>query len=159
MSNRTPNIIPPETASIISAYMSQAEYPTSEARVPENGTHTSLPLIDRESTGSPVSELRISTQSFDHDSVRSPVSRSESVRSVRYEQVPQQEQAEPRSEASTIINSLPASNNHVPEKPEPETLRRSPYQWWLLTPMDVLLALTPLFFLSNSIAGQDSTHN
>lgn len=151
MSDRIPNILPLETASIISAYMSQAENPEYEARELEDGTHAHLPLVGRQSTGSPVSELRISTERFEHDreSVRSPVSRSESV---RYEQVPQQEQAESRSEASTMINSLPVSNNHDAEKPDPGTLKRSPYQWWLLTPMDVLLALTPLFFLSKIIA-------
>jgi hypothetical protein len=116
MSDRTSNAIPLETASIISAYMSQAE---------------------------------TSTQNSNHDSVISSVSRSESV---RYERVLEQEQRETRSEEYTTNISLPDSNSHTAEKPDSGSLRRSPFQWWLLTPMDVLLALTPLFFLSNIVA-------
>lgn len=149
MSNRTSDVIPPETASILSAYMSQVENHESGGQGPEAFTQARVPTINRKPVGSPVSALRTSTQSFDRSSVISPVSRSDIV---RYEQVSQQEQGETGSVDSTTNISTPDSENHTPEKPGPGTLRRSPFQWWLLTPMDVLLALTPLFFLSNIIA-------
>ncbi|CAO2647197.1 Nn.00g081190.m01.CDS01 [Neocucurbitaria sp. VM-36] len=144
MSDGTSNVIPPETASIISAYMSQAEDHASEGQGLEADTRTHVPLINRKPVGSPISVLSTSTQSFPNDSVISPVSRSDSV---RYEQVPKHEQGRTRSVESTTNVPTSDSDDHTPEKPGPGTLRRSPFQWWFLTPMDVLLAFTPLFFL------------
>ncbi|KAF2852115.1 hypothetical protein T440DRAFT_527800 [Plenodomus tracheiphilus IPT5] len=42
---------------------------------------------------------------------------------------------------------MPNSDNPILGKLGHGTLKRSPFQWWLSTPMDVLLALIPLFFL------------
>jgi hypothetical protein len=145
MSDRAVDVMPEEATRITDANMSQAQNYESENEGSTAGTHARIPFMNRTQTNSSLLISEISAQSFSHDSVSSPVSRSDIV---RYEQVPQQEQEETKSVEFTTSTSLPDTANHTAERPGPGTLRRSPYQWWLLTPMDVLLALTPLFFLS-----------
>ncbi|KNG46211.1 hypothetical protein TW65_97105 [Stemphylium lycopersici] len=114
MSDATFNAIPPETASIISAYISQAESHESESQGPEAVIPSHAPLINGTPAGSPVSVLRPSTQSSNHGPEIPPVFRSDSV---HYEQIPQQEQGGRRLGNFTTNTSTPDSDNHTPKKP------------------------------------------
>ena len=144
MPDRSSEVIPPEIASMISAYITQAESDKAEKQGPEAVVRVRAPLINQKPVDLPVSVLRTS-KTPNQEPLISPISRSDIA---HYEQVSQQGLGETRLGDSTTDASIQDPESHTPKKPGISSLRRSPYQWWLLTPMDVLLTLVPFFFLS-----------
>ncbi len=133
------NVVPSdETVSERSFHMSQAE--DYEARSQDV-------CASQNSLGSPVSVMSTFIQHSDQGSERPALSEQEGT---CYAHVPQQDQDDRGSSHSAINESLPDSYREGLPDLEPRTLKRSLFQWWLVTPMDVLLALTPLFFLGKS---------
>lgn len=91
----------------------------------------------------------------------SEVSSTRAIEHV-YERVPE---TEPETEAPASGNTKSPSLDTAKEKTEEAregtqigALTKSPFQWWFFLPLDVILALSPLFFLgTNSNPGQGVT--
>jgi hypothetical protein len=106
-------------------------------------------LMDERSTGgAPVDHHLSSTSTLIAPDTE--VGRTRSDVHV-YERVPATEQeAEPSISSNTEAPSSVASKYPGVKScnnAEAGTLSRSPLQWWFLIPLDVVLALSPLFFL------------
>ena len=128
---------------------------------------TPLPLLPHAVVPSTLTETMANWPSIDEDALQQVVNSDPEQQDVPlephhhgsnvhiYERVPISDIEAKPAHTTVSVTSLTASlkKPHEAEHKDNERgmLTRSPYYWWLSTPLDVLLALTPLFFLGQSI--------